>query len=412
MKIIFFISRFPIFSETFVLNQIVSFIKLGHNVRIISIWPGDTDKKHPLYDDYNLGEITSYLLPAEKNNKIFKLVYRLFKTVTNIYKKNVRNGLNKKKFGSQTKKLFLSTILARNKKSSADFFLVHFGINGIIARQLRRAGLFEGKIATIFHGNEISEYSLINKHKADYEKLFSDTELILPISYNWRNKLISLGCAIQKIIVLRMGIDLESFNFNEMIVKKINEDSPIKLLTVARFVEKKGIYYAICACKKLKEQNFKFHYKIVGSGPLLASLKEKIYSLELQNNIEIVGFKNQTEVKELMNESNFLLLPSITAMNGDQEGIPVVLMEAMAMGLPVISTYHSGIPELIENEKSGFLVPEKEASAISHILIDHAYDKKTLREITKLARIKIEEEFDQQKVNTYLANLLESKIGE
>lgn len=97
-------------------------------------------------------------------------------------------------------------------------------------------------------------------------------------------------------------------------------------------------------------------------------LEHFMSELEVENRVELLGWKAQNEVIEILNQSHLLLAPSVTGRKGDQEGIPVAIMEAMAMGLPVISTQHSGIPELVEDGVSGFLVPERDADAIAEKL--------------------------------------------
>jgi colanic acid/amylovoran biosynthesis glycosyltransferase len=107
-----------------------------------------------------------------------------------------------------------------------------------------------------------------------------------------------------------------------------------------------------------------FIYNIVGEGPLKDDLQALIIELNAQGYVNLLGSKTQPEVLSLLEKSHILLAPSITAKNGDQEGIPVTLMEAMAMGMPVLSTKHSGIPELVQDGVSGVLVPERDIETL------------------------------------------------
>ena len=120
---------------------------------------------------------------------------------------------------------------------------------------------------------------------------------------------------------------------------------------------------AIEACRQLKARGVDFRYRILGIGPWERRLRTLIEQYELETHVEMPGFKPSHEVKAMLDEADVFLLPSVTGADGDMEGIPVALMEAMAVGIPVVSTLHSGIPELIKSDHSGWLVPENNAMA-------------------------------------------------
>jgi colanic acid/amylovoran biosynthesis glycosyltransferase len=111
----------------------------------------------------------------------------------------------------------------------------------------------------------------------------------------------------------------------------------------------------------------------------------------------------------MLDEADIFLLPSVTGADGDMEGIPVALMEAMAVGIPVVSTVHSGIPELIESGESGWLVPENDATALADRLqsLGEA-EHQTLQPVITKARAKVDADFNQQAINTQLASLLQT----
>ena len=121
------------------------------------------------------------------------------------------------------------------------------------------------------------------------------------------------------------------------------------------------------------------------------------------------GFKPSHEVKAMLDEADLFLLPSITGADGDMEGIPVALMEAMAVGLPVVSTVHSGIPELIDADRSGWLVPENDPEALADRLAAlSAIQPEALVPVVSRAREKVETEFNQRIINQRLATLLQA----
>lgn len=139
-----------------------------------------------------------------------------------------------------------------------------------------------------------------------------------------------------------------------------------------------------------------FVYNIIGNGPLKEQLQRLVVKYDLTSNVVFHGVQSQETITSFLNSADLFLLPSMTAVDGDMEGIPVALMEAMAVGTPVVSTYHSGIPELIEHDVSGFLVGENDSLALAEIIMDirnRPLDE--IIQVTKNARLKIELTFNR-----------------
>jgi colanic acid/amylovoran biosynthesis glycosyltransferase len=363
MKIAFFVSEFPSLSQTFVLNQITGLLERGHDVDIFSRRRGNDSTIHEDVNKYGLLERTHYFLKIPKNRLI-----RTARAITIIGKylpKNaafILNSLNFYKHGKSSVSLsLLFQTIPFLEKNTFDIIHCHFGPNGNIAVMLREAGVISGKIVTVFHGYDLTSY-LAKTNQHVYKKLFQQGDLFQPISKRWERKLIDLGCDKNKIAVHRMGIDFDKIKFE---TRSINENKCIKILSVARLVEKKGIEFGIHAISKVTKNFPNVKYIIVGDGPLKDELQNLINRLELSERVILLGWKNQEETFEIMQKSDIFIAPSITSQTGDQEGIPVVLMEAMAHGLPVVSTYHSGIPELVINNKTGLLVNEKDWEGIA-----------------------------------------------
>lgn len=176
----------------------------------------------------------------------------------------------------------------------------------------------------------------------------------------------------EKIHVIHSGIPVADFNPEERPAG--TSATPPLILSVGRLVEKKGFPFLIRACKRLHDQDYRVRCIIVGSGPQEEALRRLIQDLEMEDWIELPGWQDQTRVRAYLEEATVFALPCIVAANGDRDGIPAVLMEAMAMAKPCVSTAVSGIPELIEDGCSGLLVPEKDeialAGALSHLLDD------------------------------------------
>ncbi|AOE41822.1 MULTISPECIES: glycosyltransferase [Pantoea] len=407
MKLTFFTMRFPVASETFVLNQVTHFIDAGYEVEIISVFPGDLVNRHAAFDEYGLAAKTHYLLPEEKVSIVDKLNQRIKLVLPKVTKPSLLRSLNVRRYGAQSSKLLLPSIVANAKQTfTADVFLVHFGYAGALANKLRELGVLKGKQATVFHGADISRRHILEEHKLDYVNLFRQSELMLPISNLWKNKLIEMGCPPEKIHVTRMGIEPEKFNFQP----RQAFQTPLRIVSVARLTEKKGLDVAVKASAILKQRGGQFQYTIIGNGDQDEMMRNFIAREGMEDCVSMPGFKPQEEIRRALSEADIFLLPSKTAADGDMEGIPVALMEAMAVGLPVVSTFHSGIPELIENNVSGWLVEEDDPEALAETLLKLSQGEVDVAPVVAAARHKVETEFNQHIAYGELAQILERLV--
>nr|WP_318381074.1 colanic acid biosynthesis glycosyltransferase WcaL [uncultured Enterobacter sp.] len=405
MKVSFFLLKFPLSSETFVLNQIVAFINMGYEVEIVSLHKGDLSNTHAAYTEYQLGEKTHWLLD-EPEGKLAKLRYRARAIVAGLGRASTWKALNMRRYGDEARNLILAAICGLTPRTfEADVFIAHFGPAGVTAAKLRELGVISGKIATVFHGIDVSHREVLNHYTPEYQQLFRRGDLMLPISDLWAGRLKNMGCPPEKIAVSRMGVDMSRFTLRP--VKTPGRS--LQIISVARLTEKKGLHVAIEACRLLKARGVDFHYRILGIGPWERRLRTLIEQFELDDVIEMPGFKPSHEVKAMLDDADVFLLPSVTGADGDMEGIPVALMEAMAVGIPVVSTVHSGIPELIDADRSGWLVPENDAQALADRLAAFSgMQGQELAPVVTRAREKVESDFNQQKINQRLATLLQT----
>ncbi len=261
-------------------------------------------------------------------------------------------------------------------------------------------------MVTCFRGIDISRYVKQNPHM--YDKLLQMGDLFLPVCNYFRELLIQLGADPDKVIVHHSGIDISKFSFNPW---PLNPNDSIQCISVCRLTEKKGLKYAIQAVAQLVKLYPNLFYTITGAGELEQELKKLIMQLEVNKHIKLVGRVSNDQIAWLLEKTHIFVLPSVTAENGDQEGIPNAAKEAMASGLIVVSTYHSGIPELIEDGVSGLLVPERSvrklAKAIKYI-IDHS---ELWSEMAMAGRKTIEVEYDKEKVNDRLVIIFDELMA-
>ena len=352
MKIAVMAPRFPELSQTFVLSQITGLLERGHDVHIIAT-PGDDGGHHPAVAEHRLMERMRPLSvpPRPLGQRVLKaagLFGRLLLREPGVAIDSV-NVLRHGRGVLSLTPLYDAASLVGDR--DYDVIYCHFGTVGRRADRLRAAGGLRGPIVTVFHAYEITEY-LRHRPASVFHDLFRRGELFLPISERWRDLLIRLGCPVDRTRVHRMGVRTDQIPFRERVRQP---SQPIQLLSVARLVEKKGIEYAIRAAADAAARGVDVDYRIIGGGPLHGRLQALIDELDAADSVRLLGGKTQDEVQELLAWAHIFVAPSVTSSEGDQEGIPVAIMEAMAAGLPIISTRHSGIPELVED--GGVRVP-------------------------------------------------------
>ncbi|MHB8596412.1 MAG: glycosyltransferase family 4 protein [Ktedonobacteraceae bacterium] len=200
----------------------------------------------------------------------------------------------------------------------------------------------------------------------------------------------------QKIHLVYHGVNTQQFSPDETNLRGDEVNRVPLILSVGRLVEKKGYQYLIMACKILIERGIQFHCAIYGSGPLQQDLQQQIAQLDLEEYVHLYGDRTQETLPAIYRGATLFVLAPCIAQDGDRDGMPNVLLEAMATGLPVVSTPVGGIPELIEHERNGLLVPEKDALLLANAL-DHLLCDATLRNrLGKEARHFITAHFDAE----------------
>jgi colanic acid/amylovoran biosynthesis glycosyltransferase len=372
VKIAFVVNEFPCLSETFILGQITGLLDRGHDVDIYAARTGPSAATHADVARHRLLERTHHYatgphaMPRSRLARVAKGL-RFFVDGRRGDPRPLLRCLNFIRYGRRASSLKLlyeaRAFMARGRRRY-DVIQCHYGPNGELAVLLREVGVLDGPVVTSFHGYDLSEYVRSSGRDA-YARLFALGDLFLPVSERWRDELIELGCPREKVVVHRMGVDTESLAYAP---RGLEHDGRVHVLSVARLVEKKGLEDAIRAVAMLVHRHPRVAYKIVGEGPLRERLGAVIAELGVGAHCELLGPRSHEEVIRLMREADILLAPSVTSRQGDQEGVPVVIMEALALGLPVVSTRHSGIPEIVEDGRSGFLVREGDVDALAERL--------------------------------------------
>ncbi|MGE7592064.1 glycosyltransferase [Peribacillus frigoritolerans] len=227
-------------------------------------------------------------------------------------------------------------------------------------------------------------YSALNKHGAHY----------YPVCQYLAEGLRRLGIPAKNMHVLYGGIELDLFPYANRTLPTVGE---IRVLSVGRLVDKKGFVTLIKAFKHIYSQYPNARLHIIGAGEDEKKIKSTIAEYNLKDVVILRGAMDSKQVSDELKKAHIFCLASQTAKNGDIEGIPNALKEAMASGLPVVSTRHAGIPELIEHQRTGYLAPEKNDMELANGIQFFIENPDVWTDYTERARKVIEEKFDVNK---------------
>jgi colanic acid/amylovoran biosynthesis glycosyltransferase len=403
LRIAFFVHEFPALSETFVLNQVTGLLRLGSDVSVLATRPRADPMKHEDVQRYRLDDRTIYLsMPASRKRRLATAFPILVRQVRRNPRQLLR-ALNPFRYGRRATSLELLFWLDRLDRGGSryDAILCHFGLIGRTAAFLREIGALHGALVTVFHGVDIS--SALRREPNLYRHLFRHGDLFLAISRRWRNRLIDHGCDSSRTLVHHMGVDPSRFAVSSHAGVGT---ATLRVLTIGRLIEKKGVEYGLRAVARARDRGARLHYTIIGDGPLRESLTELAAALDLTGIVNFVGWQEQDMIVAYLRRSQVLLAPSVMDRQGEEEGIPVTLMEAMATGMPVVSTRHSGIPELVEDGVSGLLADERDVHGLATALCRLERDPALRDALGRQARKSVTDGFNVRVLNTQLLDLL------
>ena len=402
MRIAFIMPLFPKLSETFILNQITGLIDRGHHVSIFAKGNSNEATVHSDVLKYNLLAQTHYLkVPKKKGERVLTGLNLFLQGILRNPKLTFRL-LNFFKYGRAALSLNLLHKIGPFL-NNFDIIHCHFGPTGNLGVTLRKHGI-QAKFVTTFHGFDIR----LGQEKGGqiYDSLFSEGDCFIAISdYNYEN-LVAFGLEQRKIVHLPVGIDISKFPYNKSL-EHCRNGNPIRMLTVARLVEEKGLTYGIKAIHELLQQRpqLKLSYSIIGEGPLEENLVSLTQDLGLTDVVNFLGARDQRYVSEILKKSHIFLLPSIA------EVLPVSLMEAQAVGLPVIATDVGDIKKIVLDGKSGFVVPSRDVCALAEKLeymLEHNLERVKMG---LTGRKHVADNYDSNKLNDRLVGIYQKLLS-
>ncbi len=270
-----------------------------------------------------------------------------------------------------------------------DVMHAHFGWSGL--RLLLMKQMLRIPLVVTFGGRDVGLQMKLPDFDRLYAAMLDATDAIICVSQDLRTKLIEAGADPERIHVVYRGTDLKRFSFVDRSDRAAHE--PVRALMVGRIVEKKGHRYALEALEPLVTAGRNVRLTVVGEGEAYHEVRRMRRKLGLHTHVEFVGSTDHDGVRKHMARADFLVHPSVTPPSGDVEGIPNVVVEAQAMGLPVIGTRHGGIGEAVRDGETGILVPEREVEPLT-AAIERLLDRECRLQLGRQARKFVDAHFN------------------
>jgi colanic acid/amylovoran biosynthesis glycosyltransferase len=241
----------------------------------------------------------------------------------------------------------------------------HFGPDSCIALPwAKELGI---PLVGSFYGFDLFKQDIVEHWIDRYRVLFEQGALFLVEGSHMRARLLDLGCPSEKALIQKIAIDVDQIPFS---ARKLASGEPVRLLFCGRFVEKKGLQDCLLALAEVVKTRVPVKLRVVGDGELRPTAEQLIDRLNLRDYVDMVGLIPYTDLKEELKAAHILLAPSVTAQDGDSEGgAPTILLDAQASGLPVVSTFHADIPEIVLDGQSAYLTPEHDPAALAESII-------------------------------------------
>jgi colanic acid/amylovoran biosynthesis glycosyltransferase len=380
-------------SSTWVYDQVLSLSKMGYNPLVISPTPVIPFKrifrnKFRLYDSPSV-EIEDYKGTHVLRPPYFRIPRQVFVGFT---LRNLSHCIEK--YGS---------------REGIKIIHAHFGQNGFAALKLKDK--LNVPLITSFYGYDSGR--LAGTYKPFYKALIKKGDLFLVLSHDMKNDLLKLGFPEEKILIHHLGIDINRFS----VINNVSDDFFI-FSTVCRLDKSKGVHFVIEAFHDfLKADNnsqYNYQLRIVGGGYYENKLKKLVKRYNLQSRVHFINNLIMHNAREIvldeMKKCNVFILASYCSKRGLKEGTPIVLMEAQACGKPCISTSHAGIPEVVKDKVSGFIVEEASVNEIEKYMHVLAKDAEIYSRFSISARKHIEEKFNQKVQMERLKNIINQMI--
>lgn len=393
--------RFPVLSETFILNEILALEARGLPVHVFSLAPPRDPRFHE--GVMRLKASITYVPGPSDWRVLLRHHRRLRARHPKRYRRELTRVLGQVRPRLAWRFLQAGYVADRARRFKLAHLHAHFAnrsatVAHLASRLIKTPFSFTAHAFDIFR--DVDRGALVRKLRAArFTATVSD--------YNVEYLKGILNGRPARIELVRNGIDLERFSPPA----ESPSDDPFTLLTVARLVEKKGLPTLIEACRLLRDRGCGFRAWIAGKGALKGTLERTIREADLGDRVHLLGPLTQGEVRERYHRAHALVLPCQVGEDGNKDGLPVSIVEALASGLPVVSTPVTGIPEAVHHGVNGLLVAERDPIALADALEKLMKDAELRERLAAAARPSVVAAYDQEATAEQLLKLLREETS-
>lgn len=391
------VKRYPRYSETFIVTEILAHEEAGLPLEIFSLYPPvDTHFQDAIA---RVRAPVNYVTDSDgKSLRFWEGLCGVAADVPGLW-----SSLDAAK-GEEARDVFQAAVLAGlARRKGIRHLHAHFGSGA--ATVARLAARFGGLTYSFTaHAKDIYHESV---RPDDLRRKLADASAVITVSdYNLEYLRERYGEAAARVRRIYNGIDLERFPYSAP------RDRPPMVVYVGRLVEKKGLADLIDACALLAGRGKTLECGIVGAGELETELRERIARLGVGSTVRLLGPRPQAEVIRLIREASAVAAPCVIGEDGNRDGLPTVILEAMALGTPCVSTDVTGIPEVVRHGETGLIVPQHDPAALADALERFASDAALRVSLAVRARERIEDEFDIRRNAAKIRALFREAAGE
>ncbi len=398
------VGTWPRLSESFILNEILALERHGVLLRIFSVKNPKDEPVHAKVAQVR-AEVT-YLSLGRNRRLIRQANLRVFCQRPFRYCRTLLRAMRFRRW-SAVRRFFQAAYLAD--------ILIHqplARLHAHFANDPTLVTMFAHQLTGIPYAFTAHAKDIYVKTPPDQLRVEAELAqaVITCTEYNRRYLLSRIGPTLNgKLQCIYHGLDLSEFAF---LWPRVAVPGPPLILSVARLVEKKGLRDLIVAAHILRQKGYCFQIEIVGDGPLRRALDGQVTQLGLNDWVRLLGSQPHEIVRLAYQRASIFALPCIVAGDGDRDGIPNVLLEAMGSGIPVVSTSVSGIPELINSERDGLLVPPNNPRMLAQALGQLLGDPKLAERLARAGRAKIEGRYSVDRTASRLVAIFQRLNGQ
>jgi len=286
----------------------------------------------------------------------------------------------------------------------ANIALAEYGPTAVAIRSACK----EARIPLVvhFHGYDAHRTSVLNTYSDAYRDVFAEAKAIVAVSRTMRAQLCELGAPPENVFINPCGVDTTVFQ-----PRRQEGIQHPHFLAVGRLVGKKAPHLSLLAFSDVLARYPEARLTMVGDGELQGVCWDLAKALQIEHAVDFAGYKPHEEVLQLMRHATAFIQHSVEAQDGDCEGSPVVIKEAGASGLPVVSTYHAGIPDIVRHGETGFLVEERDVEGMAEHMCQMARDREMAASMGQRARQRIETYFSMERSVGRLYRILQWAKG-